>query len=378
MTDLYVGIFVLPKWSVGWQILWWLPSVATFAGIALVFRWFTTKTFTFIIATLLCLEIPKVLFALCTFIGSVLSMLRSEALSICQCVGIILAVIFAVTMLYGFVFGWRRMKVREITLEFDSLPEAFDGYHIAQFSDLHLGSLRKGSSFLKSVVRQTNRLNADAIVFTGDLVNVSADEATPFVPVLSTLKSKDGVFAVLGNHDYPYPFHQSGLMEESRKVVRIERQMGCQVLLNEHRVLTRGDAHLAIVGVENIGKRPFPQIGNLKEAMTGLPDDAFKVLLSHDPYHWRSEVIGETDIPLTLSGHTHAGQMRIGNWSPAKPVYPDWWGLYQNGCHQLYVNQGTGTRVPFRLGTYAEITHITLRKRQLSSVLFTHKSAKKC
>lgn len=175
--------------------------------------------------------------------------------------------------------------------------------------------------------------------------------------------ARDGVYAILGNHDYPYPFRGGSLMEGSRKVVDVEQRMGWQVLLNEHKLLSRNGAHLAIAGVENIGKPPFPRIGNMNQAMQGIPQDAFTILLSHDPFHWRHGVSGETDIPLTLSGHTHAGQLRIVNWSPAKPVYPDWCGLYHEGHQSLYVHQGTGTRVLFRLGTYAEITLITLHRK---------------
>lgn len=363
ITDLYVGLFLLSGRPIVWQMLWWLPSIATFAGILMVFRWFTTKTFTFIIAMLLCLEMPKLLFAICSVIGYGVSLFVPQAFLIGNTIGIIAGTAFSLTMLYGFVFGWRRLKVHEVHLRFDNLPSAFDGYRIVQLSDLHLGSQSKTSTFIQKLVNKVNQLNADAIVFTGDLVNRSADEALPFIPILSSLVANDGVYAILGNHDYPYPFRGDSLMEGSRKVVDVEQRMGWQVLLNEHKLLSRSDAHLAIVGVENIGKPPFPRIGNLNQAMQGIPQDTFTILLSHDPFHWRHGVSGETDIPLTLSGHTHAGQLRIGNWSPAKPVYPDWCGLYQEGHQSLYVHQGSGTRVLFRLGTYAEITLITLHRK---------------
>lgn len=365
IADLYVGLFLLSGRPMVWQVLWWLPTIATFAGILMVFRWFTTGIFTFIIAMLLCLEIPKMLFAVCSVIGLATSFILPESISIGNIVGIFLATVFSLTMLYGFVFGWRRLRVKEVILEFDNLPSAFDGYRIVQLSDLHLGSLGESSSFIRKLVRVVNKLDADAVVFTGDLVNRSANEAVPFIPILSSLKAKDGVYAVLGNHDYPYPFSKDSLMEGSRKVVDVEQRMGWQVLLNEHKVLSRNGEHLAVAGVENIGKPPFPSVGNLSQALKDLPADAFPILLSHDPFHWRHGVSGETDIPLTLSGHTHAGQLRIGNWSPAKPVYPDWWGLYQEGSQALYVNQGTGTRVLFRLGTYAEITLITLHRKSV-------------
>ena len=139
------------------------------------------------------------------------------------------------------------------------------------------------------------------------------------------------------------------------------------VLLNEHKILSRNDAHIAVVGVENTDKPPFHRIGNLNKALKNLPTDAFPILLSHDPFHWRHGVSGETNIPLALSGHTHAGQLRVGNWSPAKPVYPDWCGLYQEGSQSLYVNQDTGTRVLFHMDTYAEITLIILHRKESST-----------
>lgn len=367
IADLYVGLFLLSGRSMVWQVLWWLPTIATFAGILMVFRWFTTGIFTFIIAMLLCLEMPKMLFAICSVIGLTASFVLPDAIHIGNTIGILLAAAFSLTMLYGFIFGWQRLKVNEVMLEFENLPMAFDGYRIVQLSDLHLGSQNKKSTFIRKLVNKVNLLNADTIVFTGDLVNKSADESIPFIPILSSFVAKDGVYAILGNHDYPYPFHDDSLMEGSRKVVDVERRMGWHVLLNEHKILSRNGAHLAIVGVENIGKPPFPRIGNLKRAMQGISHDTFTILLSHDPFHWRHGVLGETNISLTLSGHTHAGQLRFGNWSPAKPVYPDWCGLYQEGKQSLYVHQGTGTRVLFRFGTYAEITLFTLHRKSSST-----------
>ena len=140
IADLYVGLFLLSGRSMLWQVLWWFPTIATFAGILMVFRWFTTGIFTFIIAMLLCLEIPKMLFAICSVIGLTASFVLPNAIPISNTVGILLSAAFSLTMLYGFIFGWRRLKVNEVMLEFDNLPAAFDGYRIVQLSDLDLGS----------------------------------------------------------------------------------------------------------------------------------------------------------------------------------------------------------------------------------------------
>ena len=199
IADLYVGLFLLSGRSMLWQVLWWFPTIATFAGILMVFRWFTTGIFTFIIAMLLCLEIPKMLFAICSVIGLTASFVLPNAIPISNTVGILLSAAFSLTMLYGFIFGWRRLKENEVMLEFDNLPAAFDGYRIVQLSDLHLGSLGESSSFIRKLVSEVNKLEADAVVFTGDLVNRSAEEAVLFIPILSSLKAKDGVYSVLGN-----------------------------------------------------------------------------------------------------------------------------------------------------------------------------------
>ena len=245
------------------------------------------------------------------------------------------------------------------------LPAAFDGYRIAHISDLHLGTYGRDTAFVHRFVGRVNALRPDAVLFTGDLVNVSAAEAEPYVGLLARLSAPDGVTSVLGNHDYcEYGRYatRDGALRQRDMVVEYEREMGWQLLRDSSVVVRRGADSIALIGVENTGRPPFPARGNLKKAMCGLQEGIFKILLTHDPSHWRSEVLPATDIDLTLSGHTHAVQLRIGGFSPARWVYPEWGGLYVEGGRALHVSVGVGGTVPFRLGAWPEIDIVTLRR----------------
>ncbi|MBO4232463.1 MAG: metallophosphoesterase, partial [Bacteroidales bacterium] len=252
---------------------------------------------------------------------------------------------------------------KRVDLTFDNLSVEFEGYRIAQISDLHVGSYGENPGFLKKVVQCVNAEQTDLIVFTGDIINLNADEIKPFKSVLSGLHAKDGVMAVLGNHDYSlYGMRKrpTNLREMVGQVVQAERQMGWDVLLNEHRIIARSGAQMAVIGVEDIGKPPFPKLGDLQAAMAGLSDTTFKILLSHDPSHWRMEVLPETDIPLMLAGHTHAAQFKIGSWAPVRWMYKEWSGEYVEGKQRLYVSEGVGGSLPFRFGATPEIVVFTL------------------
>lgn len=266
-------------------------------------------------------------------------------------------------MAYGFFFGWRHLIVRRATCTSPLLPKAFDGYKVLQLSDIHIGTYLRNRKFIDKLVRMVNEQHADLIVFTGDLVNVSAEEVIPFQHALSQIKAPDGVFSIMGNHDYceyvPDPTKRT--IEKNQTVLKyLEGKIGWKLLLNEHVLIRRGDSEIALIGVENISRPPFPDYGDLRKAMAGLPRGMFKILLSHDPSHWRRGVLRQTDIALTLSGHTHAGQMRVGRWSPSKAAYQEWGGKYVEGGSMLYVSTGIGGTVPFRLGAWPEINVITL------------------
>ena len=181
------------------------------------------------------------------------------------------------------------------------------------------------------------------------------------------LRARDGVVSILGNHDY-MSYHdwpsEAARQANLAQLVRRQRDMGWRLLLNDNVVVRRGADSIAIVGVENDGLPPFPQRGDLTRAQRGVEQAGFKVLLSHDPTHWRRSVLSTTDIDLTLSGHTHGMQLKIGGFSPASWFYDEWGGFYYDGGRALHVSLGAGeVLMPFRLGAWPEVNVITLRKK---------------
>ena len=297
------------------------------------------------LGTLLLLVAPKMLFALTA------PLLGWPA-------GLVAAGLMVVAMLYGFTKGWRRLEVRRTTCLSPTLPEAFDGYRILQVSDLHLGTLEGHPEVVERMVDAANAEQADLIVFTGDLVNHLVAEAEPFKHILSRLHAPYGVLATLGNHDYVDKEH----WEEMPVLMR---EMGWRVLMNEHVELRRGGSTIAIAGVESSSPPPFTKRDDLGKALQGIPPGTWTMLLSHDPAHWRREVLHTGDIALTLSGHTHAGQMRLGSLSPARLLYREWGGDYHHNGRMLHVSQGISGTVPFRLGAWPEIDLITLHKNKM-------------
>ena len=246
------------------------------------------------------------------------------------------------------------------------IPQAFDGYRIVQLSDMHIGSWGTDTKPMQRAVSLINSLQPDLIVFTGDLVNNLASELDAFIPVLSTLQAKQGVYSVLGNHDYSTYIkweHPSQQEAELDSLKAKQAQMGWQLLNNRHVKLYINKDSIALIGVENSGRPPFPDHARLQEASQGT-EGMFKILLSHDPSHWRREILPDTDIHLMLSGHTHDMQTRILGFSPSMFIYPEHSGLYEEDGQKLYVNVGLGHLLyPMRLGAWPEITVLTLRKK---------------
>ncbi len=352
LPDYYIwSVFVGLDASWWWSVLYFIPTLAIIFSFVAVNRGLYHNTFMRIFfALVLLVVLPKLIFTILSF-------------AIGYIAALVVALLLVLTLLYGFFFGWRRIKVKTTTCTSSLLPQEFDGYRILQMSDLHIGTFRGKSSFISKLVKIVNAQRPDLIVFTGDLVNVRAEELHPFISELSKLSAVDGVFSVMGNHDYC----EYGQDHTERNILRNqhilqywEEKMGWRMLMNEHVMLHRGHTEIALAGVENIGKPPFKSQGDLQKAIDGLQDGMFKILLSHDPTHWRRGVLHQTDIALTLSGHTHAGQLKIGKFSPAKWAYNEWGGKYTEDGAMLYVSLGLSGTMSFRFGAWPEVNVIKL------------------
>lgn len=314
-----------------------------------------------------------------------------------------LVVVWLVIFCWGYFFGRYFHETKEVTISCKGLPEAYDGFRIVQISDLHLNGWEGHEDKLLGIVNEINALMPDVIVFTGDLVSFDESELKPFIPVLSQLKSPNGVISIMGNHDYiPYQRSLSD-RERAAKIAELQRmekeELGWKLLLNENcfvlphagekalnlgsissvsnsdvpvsestpslRERAGGEApFLYFIGCENqsMGVHNVISRGDLKKASEGT-ENGYPVILTHDPTHWRGEIVKGRP-SLTLSGHTHAGQFRVLGWSVARFIYNEYDGLYTEGDHNLYVNIGLGGAMPMRIGATPEISVITLETKK--------------
>lgn len=293
-------------------------------------------------------------------------------------IGLGLVAIPFVGVLDGVLRGKYRYRVIRKTLFFDDLPEAFDGFTITQLSDIHSGSfddIEKVDYGVKLALKQ----NSDVVVFTGDMVNDVADELEPFVETFAQLEAKDGMFAILGNHDYG-DYADISREEKAASVAHLQemqQQIGFKMLNNASHRIERDGQVLNIVGVENWGHASFfPKRGDLKKATAEVNPGEFNVLLSHDPSHFDHDLEDYDNVihfdkkmHLTLSGHTHGMQFGVEipgfiKWSPIKYRYPNWAGLYEQNDRKLYVNRGFGfLGFPGRVGIWPEITVLELKRK---------------
>lgn len=277
------------------------------------------------------------------------------------------------SLLFGMVRGKYNYRVLKYVLEFEALPEAFDGYTLTQISDLHCGSFDNEEK-VKYGIDLINEQQSDAILFTGDLVNNTADELLPWKKHFEKLKARDGVFSVLGNHDYGDYVRWDSEEAKNENLIElknIQKEMGWKLLLNEHISIDRSEQSIKLIGVENWGAGGFKKAGDLEKACEGVSKTDFKVLMSHDPSHWAEEVKkDERHFHLTLSGHTHGMQFGIEipgwfKWSPVKYRYDNWAGIYEEFGRFINVNRGFGfIGYPGRVGIYPEITVIKLKKKR--------------
>ncbi len=329
----------------------------------------TFHTFMWINFTFMLIYIPKLLYIVFHFINYLVNLVLKEKIYLIRYAGVLVAMFSLVLMMHGAFVNPKNPQLNKIDIQVAGLPEAFHGYTIVQISDIHLGSWGSKHSYFKPIIKLINQQNADLLVFTGDMINNYQEEMDGWAPLFQQLKSKDGKYAVLGNHDYgdysewKTPEDKAANFEA---ILQQIREFGFIVLQNDFVRLQKDSAELDLLGVCNWGKPPFPRYGNLEKLIKQINPGTPKILLSHDPSHWRAEILEYPDIKLTLSGHTHAAQLAF-NWygtniSPSSWMYQEWDGLYKEGNQYLYINRGLGfTGIPVRIGTSRpEITVIQL------------------
>lgn len=283
------------------------------------------------------------------------------------------------SMLYGITRGKYAFRILSEKVGFADLPASFQGFRIVQISDAHLGSFLDNSfDEVQSAITMINDLEPDIIVFTGDMVNNYATEAEPWIPYFQQLKAKYGKYSILGNHDYADYVYDRDEPEQEKlraqnldRLKAIQKEMGFQLLLNEHVKIQLNNDFIVLAGVENWGRNRFSKYGILSKALAGTNASDFKVLLSHDPTHWEDHVMGKEPVHLTFSGHTHGAQ--FGLESPMLNIkispspffgYKRWAGLYQENNQFLYVNRGFGfLGFPGRVGMPPEITLVELEQK---------------
>lgn len=281
-----------------------------------------------------------------------------------------LAAIPLVGTAWGMIKGKYDYRVHKVKIAFKDLPDAFHGFKITQLSDIHSGSLDDVAAVRRGI-ELANAQKSDILVFTGDLVNNVATEMDPWIAHFSELEAPHGKFSILGNHDYgdyvQWPSEEAKA-KNLQDLKDVHGKIGFRLLLNESLHLEKDGEKIALIGVENWGKRGFVKHGDLDKAIAPIEDSTFKVLLSHDPSHWEAVTVPHPKkVHLTLAGHTHGMQFGIEipgiKWSPVKYIYPQWAGLYPKEGQYIYVNRGFGfLGFPGRVGILPEITVIELVK----------------
>ena len=377
IPDLYFDLhYWRHKYSIGQRFTRWLPTIGLVAyTIYLMYE----KNFIpdnpnilYIYLLLLGLiAIPKLVYMLCSVSGLTFSKLlhrksaKHPAKNYGNLIGLICVPVIWYIILYGSFIGFNKVEVNRQTFASPDLPKAFDGYKVVLFSDAHVGSYTAWNEYvLKQAIDNINAQHPDMIVYTGDIQNTQPQDIYRHMDVLSSLKAKDGIYSILGNHDYGDYIcgNTAKKVANMRETMSLEKQMGWTLLMNEHRYIDRGKSHIIIAGMENDGDGiHFPQKGDIKKTLKGIDDDDFVLLLEHDPSSWRRKIIPDGRAQLTLSGHTHKMQFALFGWCPMSLTGKEVSGWYTEGQQSLFVSAGLGGLIPFRFCAPGEITVITLK-----------------
>ncbi|MBR5325977.1 MAG: metallophosphoesterase [Prevotella sp.] len=370
---IYFDLYYFHRKRAWWKrVLLWIPCLAMLAYTVYLTlepnfipdndRIFILYVYLFLLGLII---IPMWTYSICSLLGRGCRKLFHKRNNYGNLLGLLSIPAVWFVLFWGSFVGFNKLEVNRMEYTSKDLPEAFDGYKIVLFSDAHVGSYMKHNSWvLQRAIDSINAQQPDLIVFTGDLQNIQPQELYPHIDVLSTLKAKDGIFSVLGNHDYAEYIGADEVTKVAncRETVSLERQMGWTVLLNEHRTIEHDTSHIVIAGMEDDGNgKKFPQKGDIPKTLEGVTEDEFILMLEHDPYSWRHRILPESHAQLTLSGHTHAMQFNILGWCPLSFTKKEWNGWYYEGNQSLFVTAGLGGLIPFRFGATGEIVVMTLR-----------------
>ena len=413
LPDLYLDRhYWRHRLSPGRRFVYWLPSIILVA-YTLVLTYEKNfipddPTLLYIYLLLLGLiAIPKAVFMLCSITGLGFCKLFRTKKNFGNLIGLLCVPVIWYIVLYGSFVGFNNLEVNRYTYTSPDLPADFDGYKVVLFSDAHVGSYTASNQYvLRRAVDSINAQHPDMIVFTGDIQNTEPQEIYQHMDILSSLKAKDGIYSVLGNHDYGDYIcgNTARKVANCRETMSLERQMGWTLLMNEHRVINRRHSSIVIAGMENDGDGiRFPQNGDIKQTLKVLsspPESGgvsegrgglrsaegrllpsgrknkrsvglksgigaprpFILLLEHDPSSWRRKIIPDGRAQLTLSGHTHKMQFSLFGWCPMTLTGKEVCGWYKEGQQSLFVTAGLGGLIPFRFGAPGEIAVLTLRK----------------
>ena len=359
------------KYQVGGRLMRWLPSIVLTAytiALALMKKFIPDNPgILYIYLVLLVLfAVTKAVFMLCSITGLGFCRLFKTKKNFGNLVGLLCVPVIWYILFYGIFIGFNKLEVNRHTYTSPALPEAFDGYKIVLFSDAHVGSYtERNEEVLKRAIDSINAQQPDLIVFVGDLQNTQPQDIYRHIDVLGSLKAKDGIYSILGNHDYGDYIcgNTARKVANCRETISLERQFGWTVLQNEHRNISRDKSSIVIAGMENDGDGiKFPQKGDVPKTLKDVKEGAFILMLEHDPSAWRRKIIPDGRAQLTLSGHTHKMQFSIFGWCPMTIYQKEVNGWYQEGGQSLFVTAGLGGLIPFRFGSTGEIVVLTLRK----------------
>lgn len=326
--------------------------------------WWRSALFTALLFGTMAFLIPNLIGLVSWLVGKLFSIKINYAPFFLT--GVSLMLLIWVFVAYGHLWGRFQTQVNEVEYTSNQVPAAFDGFKIVHISDLHVDSFDENPETLEQILTQVNEQHPDIILFTGDLTTADINGIHKHEKALKLLQAKEGVVSVLGNHDffiYEYWDNRQRCAAADSLTAYEREQLGWKVLRNASFLLHRGTDSLAIAGVDNInGNQGFKTIqkGDLKAAMKGL-ENTFTILLTHDPSHWEAEVLPQSQAQITLSGHTHAAQVRLFGWAFSNLMFRESDGRYDHEGRMLYVNAGIGCTAPFRIFCPAEITVITLR-----------------